>query len=222
MQLSVMKQNVKHKIKIKLIRHFRVTHFKSFSLLYMEFTMKLRRVPSRTRSTRAVSSNSNINNNNNCKTRKLARKKSQPKCRKCVCMPQNISPVEFPSVWTEFRINNQLCDGVVKCEDGKEFKIHRAILSAVSPYFKALFTNSINRGQSENFEAYIKAPSSILQKLLDFAYTGNCNVNNNNVEALLMCADQYEVLGVVQLCCHYILGIKKKHHIPKKTIITHP
>lgn len=96
--------------------------------------MKLRKVPSRTRSARTISASSN--NNANKKSKKISKKKPQPKCRKCVCMPQNISPIEFPSVWTEFRINNQLCDGVVKCEDGKEFKIHRAILSAVSPYFK--------------------------------------------------------------------------------------
>lgn len=52
----------------------------------------------------------------------------------------------------------------------------------------------------------MKVPSNIFLKILDFAYTGNCNINNNNVEAMLMYADQYEVLGVVQLCCHYILG----------------
>lgn len=90
--------------------------------------MKLRRVPSRT--TRTIASS------NNNKMKKPTRKKIPTKYRKCVCMPQNISPIEFPPVWTEFRLNNQLCDGIVKCEDGKEFKIHRAILSAVSPYFK--------------------------------------------------------------------------------------
>lgn len=52
----------------------------------------------------------------------------------------------------------------------------------------------------------MKAPSNIFQKILDFAYTGNCNISNNNVESLLMYSDQYEVLGVVQLCCQFILG----------------
>lgn len=53
-------------------------------------------------------------------------------------MPHKIGPVEFPPVWMELRNNNQLCDGTVKCQDGVEFRIHRAILSVVSPYFKVL------------------------------------------------------------------------------------
>lgn len=52
----------------------------------------------------------------------------------------------------------------------------------------------------------MKTPSNIFQKLLDYAYTGHCDLNSNNVETLLRYADQYEVLGVVQICCHYILG----------------
>lgn len=105
--------------------------------------MKLRRVPSRT--TRTISSS-----NSNGKMKKTTRKKAPTKSRKCVCMPQNISPIEFPPVWTEFRVNNQLCDGVVKCEDGKEFKIHRAILSAVSPYFKVIINFDIRLPNRSN------------------------------------------------------------------------
>lgn len=73
--------------------------------------------------------------------------------------------------------------------------------------FQALFTNSINRGQPETKEAYMKTPSDIFQKLLDYAYTGTCEINSENVEAVLRYADQYEVLGVVQLCCQFILSM---------------
>lgn len=57
-----------------------------------------------------------------------------------------------PEVWNELRLNQQLCDGVIHCADGEDFRVHRAILSAVSPFFKALFTNSINGGQPESAE----------------------------------------------------------------------
>lgn len=33
----------------------------------------------------------------------------------------------------------------------------------------------------------------LLSSILDFAYTGTCVVNSDNVEALLPAADQYEV-----------------------------
>lgn len=122
------------------------------------------------------------------------------------CIPSSSSTIlEFPVVWNELRNNRQLCDGVVKCENGQEFKVHRAILSAVSPYFKALFTNSINRGQPEETEAEIQVPASIFSLILDYAYSGNCEITEDNVQVLLAYADQLEVLGVVELCSRYII-----------------
>lgn len=89
--------------------------------------MKLRKLPSRSRTSKTSSSCSGV--------RKI-KKRSVSKCKKCVCMPHKVGPVEFPPVWTELRKNEQLCDGTVRCQDSREFKIHRAILSVVSPYFK--------------------------------------------------------------------------------------
>ena len=66
------------------------------------------------------------------------------KYRKCVCTPLVLGKVEFPTIWSEFRLKNQLCDGVIYCDDGAVFRIHRAILSAVSPYFRVLLCNYIS------------------------------------------------------------------------------
>lgn len=76
----------------------------------------------------------------------------------------------------------------------------------MSPYFKALFTNSINRGQPEETEAEIHVPSKIFSLILDYAYGGCCNITHENVQALLAYADQLEVLGVVDLCSRYMLA----------------
>ncbi|XP_044765386.1 kelch-like protein 10 isoform X2 [Coccinella septempunctata] len=137
------------------------------------------------------------------KCNKISRRRR--KLKKCVCVLPQTGELEFPRVWEELRNNNQLCDGIVRCASGKEFRIHRAILSAVSPYFKALFTNSINRDKEENTQANTTIPTAILETLLDFAYSGKCNINEQNVESLLRFADQYEILGVVQLCCKFLL-----------------
>ncbi|KAL3285261.1 hypothetical protein HHI36_019371 [Cryptolaemus montrouzieri] len=127
------------------------------------------------------------------------------KLKRCVCLLPQSGELEFPRVWEELRNNNQLCDGVVRSTSGREFRIHRAILSAVSPYFKALFTNSINRDKEENTEANTNIPTPILETLLNYAYSGKCFVDEENVESLLKFADQYEVMGVVQLCCKFLL-----------------
>lgn len=88
--------------------------------------MKLRKLPSRSR----TPSRSTIGNR--------GKRRSVSKCKKCFCMPYKVGPVEFPPVWMELRNNSQLCDGTVWCQDGAKFRIHRAILSVVSPYFKVV------------------------------------------------------------------------------------
>lgn len=80
---------------------------------------------------------------------------SNTRVRKCICFPVERGVIEFPTIWNELRHKRQLCDGTVKCNDNMEFKVHRAILSAISPYFKALFTNSLNRNVPELTELNI-------------------------------------------------------------------
>ncbi|KAH0946331.1 hypothetical protein HN011_002719 [Eciton burchellii] len=135
-----------------------------------------------------------------------SRRKQSARIRRCMCLPSNYALVEFPVVWSELRANQQLCDGVIRCPRDQVFPVHRAILSAVSPYFKALFTNSLKGGKTETTEVVISSvPGEIFSLILDYAYTGTCNVNADNVEQLLPLADQFEVLGIVQLCCQFLL-----------------
>jgi len=47
------------------------------------------------------------------------------------------------NVLNDLRKNGQLCDAVIRVEDG-HFTVHRAIMSACSPYFRALFTNGMH------------------------------------------------------------------------------
>ncbi|KAJ9583525.1 hypothetical protein L9F63_022143, partial [Diploptera punctata] len=136
---------------------------------------------------------------------KPIKKKPYIKLRKCVCPLTEYGMIEFPAVWNEFRIHEQLCDGIIHSNDGKTMNIHRVLLSAVSPYFKTLFINSLNGGKPENKEVNVDIKGHILELILDYAYTGQCNVSSHNVEELLPIADQYEVLGVVRQCCHYLL-----------------
>lgn len=122
---------------------------------------------------------------------------------KCVCGEGG--QVLFPQVWNELRLNQQLCDGAIHCADGKDLKVHRAILSAVSPYFKALFTNSLSDGHEACEVNLAEVGEEVLRPILDYAYTGQCGVTAGNVERLLPLADRLGVVGVVQQCCNFLL-----------------
>lgn len=171
----------------------------------MDLAMKISK-SSRVRVTRSLQSS------NNSRIKKFIKKKiiQKPKQIKnnCRCLCNGCYDViEFPKVWNELRQNKQLCDGVVKCRDGASFQIHRAILAAVSPYFKALFVNSLQCGSPEVCELTLDDVSSdTLDLILDFAYTGHCNVDETNVEKLLPVADQLDCVGVVQKCCQFLLN----------------
>lgn len=143
---------------------------------------------------------------------RLVKKRIVTRKRKCVCLPENYSVVEFPAIWNELRQNGQLCDGTILCNDNVSIKIHRAILSAVSPYFKAIFVNSLKRGGPEEREIVVDVPSYYMGLILDYAYSGTCTVNAENVEYLLPYADQFDIVGVIQLCCQFLLQELRPHN----------
>ena len=110
--------------------------------------------------------------------------------------------IQACNVLNDLRKNGQLCDAVVRVEDGS-FPVHRAIMSACSPYFRALFTN----GMHETGEREVTIPgvtADMMEVIIDFAYTRRAKINNTNVEYLLPAADQFHVLGLVKVGCHYI------------------
>ncbi|XP_048480622.1 kelch-like protein 10 isoform X2 [Plutella xylostella] len=96
-----------------------------------------------------------------------------------------------------------LCDAVVRVDDGAAFPVHRAILSACSPYFLALFTTTLHsREQSDVVISGVR--SEILLLLIEYAYLRRIEVTDTNVHELLMTADYLAFLGVLQLCCDHL------------------
>jgi hypothetical protein len=50
----------------------------------------------------------------------------------------------------------------------EHYTIHVVILSAVSPHFKALCTNSLKEGEPEINEVYLDIPGHMLDLILDY------------------------------------------------------
>ncbi|KAM9314872.1 kelch-like protein 10 [Pholidichthys leucotaenia] len=112
----------------------------------------------------------------------------------------NTSPHCWRLVSNELRLEGKLTDAVIKVED-TEFKIHKIILVNLSPYFRALLLCASSEQKVFNIPG-ISAP--IMELILEYAYTGLVSVTVENIQELLLTADQLEVMDIVQICWNFI------------------
>lgn len=111
-------------------------------------------------------------------------------------------PAQLLAGLNNLRKSRTFCD-ITICVDGKEFYCHKVILSSFSPYFKAMFAGNM----AESFQDKISIncmEASMVELLLDFAYTSEILINKSNVQSLLSAANLFEVLTVKEACCHYL------------------
>ncbi|XP_063794909.1 kelch-like protein 10 [Pseudophryne corroboree] len=118
-------------------------------------------------------------------------------------MKRKMSPMAC-SIFNELRLEGKLCDVVIKV-NGHEFKAHKNILCSCSPYFRALFTSSWNSLEKKLYN--IPGISQDMMRLIiEYAYTRSVTITTNNVEELLITADQLNIMGIVQACSEFMIG----------------
>ena len=80
-----------------------------------------------------------------------------------------------------------LCD--VTLQVGKrEFRSHRIVLAASSPFFRALFTSEMKENLSGNFRLD-GVSDSVMGDLLNYIYTGEIEITHENVRDLVVAGD---------------------------------
>uniref|UniRef100_A0A8C3API2 Kelch like family member 10 n=1 Tax=Cyclopterus lumpus TaxID=8103 RepID=A0A8C3API2_CYCLU len=105
------------------------------------------------------------------------------------------------AVFNDLRLEGQFCDAVIKVED-VEFEIHRVILCKCSPYFLALFQRW--SGPDKKVSVIPGMSPDMMRLIIEFAYTGSVSVTADNVQELLLAADQLSVMDVVRTCCDFL------------------
>ncbi|XP_041059689.1 kelch-like ECH-associated protein 1A [Carcharodon carcharias] len=116
-------------------------------------------------------------------------------------------PSRALSIMQELRRDRQLCDVNVRvAHGGKEqtFAAHRIVLSACSPVFKAMFTSNLRERQAPEVKIHGIHPK-VMERLIDFAYTSRVSVGEQCVLQLLLASTMYQVEGVVNACCDFLI-----------------
>ena len=104
----------------------------------------------------------------------------------------------------QFREQGEFID--VHLKVGEEvFSAHRIVLAASSDYFHAMFTHEMKESNHEVVELKDESISAATLKiLLDSIYSGDLQVNDENVLDVLVAADHLQVTSIVQQCCEYL------------------
>lgn len=100
------------------------------------------------------------------------------------------------------RRHRELCDVVLNVGSRKIFA-HRVILSACSPYFRAMFTGEL--AESRQTEVTIRDIDEVAMELLiDFCYTSHIVVEEGNVQTLLPAACLLQLAEIQDICCEFL------------------
>ncbi|XP_068181774.1 kelch-like protein 4 isoform X1 [Antennarius striatus] len=103
--------------------------------------------------------------------------------------------------------HKQLCDVLLIAGDHK-IPAHRLVLSAVSDYFAAMFTNDVREAKQEEIKMEGVDPEA-LRSLVHFAYTGILELKEETIESLLAASCLLQLSQVIQVCCNFL---KKQLH----------
>ncbi|XP_071979120.1 kelch-like protein 4 [Engystomops pustulosus] len=97
----------------------------------------------------------------------------------------------------------QLCD-VLLIAGNYKIPAHRLVLSAVSDYFAAMFTNDVREAKEEEIKMEGVDPDA-LKALVHYAYTGILELKEDTIESLLAAACLLQLSPVIEVCCNFLM-----------------
>ncbi|XP_037753419.1 kelch-like protein 2 isoform X1 [Chelonia mydas] len=97
---------------------------------------------------------------------------------------------------------NLLCDVTIVAED-MEIAAHRVVLAACSPYFHAMFTGEMSESRAKRVRIK-EVDGWTLRMLIDYVYTAEIQVTEENVQVLLPAAGLLQLQDVKRTCCEFL------------------
>ena len=93
------------------------------------------------------------------------------------------------------KLDTNFLDVTLACEDGKQFKAHKVVLSS----FSSVFQSILKQNSHNNPLIYLTEVRHIhLQKILDFIYLGETVINKEEFEDFMRIAEKLKIDGLVR------------------------
>ncbi|PFX14904.1 Kelch-like protein 17 [Stylophora pistillata] len=106
------------------------------------------------------------------------------------------------SVMNDLRKKKELCDVVLHVGELEIFA-HKVVLASFSPYFYAMFTNDVLESRQNSITLKSLDPKSV-ELLIEFAYTAQIRITEENVQEVLPVACILQICPVKKACCDFI------------------
>ena len=109
-----------------------------------------------------------------------------------------------PDVLDSLRVSGALCDVTIVVA-GQEFKAHKIILAASSPYFKAMLATAFDEKDHSKILIQDIVPHCF-EMILSFIYTGRrMEITVDNVQSLLETASMLNIGLAMDMCSHFLV-----------------
>ena len=103
--------------------------------------------------------------------------------------------VELAKRLNMLRRQDHLCDVTLVTKDDKEFKAHKNVLSAASPFFFKLLKSDMKENR-EGIVQFEEISGAVMEDVLQFIYTGSVGVTQENSEDLIAAANYFFIPGL--------------------------
>ena len=129
-------------------------------------------------------------------------------CPGCLAEPMSAYPFHHLRELLErldiLRNNDSFCDVTIAVKD-KEFKAHRAVLAAASPFFLALLTSDMKESNEQLIKVDLEeATESVVEDALKYLYTGNVTIIEERAHNLLATANYLLLPGLKTMVSDFL------------------
>ncbi|XP_068684084.1 kelch-like protein 3 [Montipora foliosa] len=102
------------------------------------------------------------------------------------------------------RRKESFCDVTVSVKN-KEFKAHKLMLAAASPFFLSLLVSDMTEGKEQLIRIELEeATGSVMEEVLKYVYTGDVAITKENAHDLVAVADYLLLPGLRTLACDFL------------------